>query len=113
MDFDNDSDFLEYRENRKKEVKLQKKDNYLEKAIIYVYRNYYSSADKHVFTTLEDCINSLKKVHSGIVLVDRNTTTKAINAILARGFTPVFANQKLREVLKNYSFNIPLEWVLH
>ena len=113
VDFDNDSDFLEYRENRKKEVKLQKKDNYLEKAIIYVYRNYYSSADKHVFITLKDCINSLKKVHSGIVLVDRNTTTKIINAILARGFTPVFANQKLREVLKNYSFNIPLEWVLH
>ena len=113
VDFDNDSNFLEYRENRKKEVKLQREDNYFEKIIIYVYKNYYYRADKHVFTTLKDCVNYLKSLHSGIVIIDRNTTDKIINAILARGFTPVFANQKLREVLKNYSFNIPIEWVLH
>ena len=113
VDFDNDSNFLEYRENRKKEVKLQREDNYFEKIIIYVYKNYYYRADKHVFTTLKDCVNCLKKSHRGIVIVDRTTSDKIINAILARGFTPVFANQKLREVLKNYSFNIPIEWVLH
>ena len=113
VDFDNDSNFLEYRENRKKEVKLQREDNYFEKIIIYVYKNYYYRADKHVFTTLKDCVNCLKKLHRGIVIVDRTTADKIINAILARGFTPVFANQKLREVLKNYSFNIPIEWVLH
>lgn len=113
VNFDNDSDFLEYRENRKKEVKLQREDNYFDKIIIYVYKNYYYRADKHVFTTLKDCVNCLKKSHRGIVIIDRATTDKIINAILARGFTPVFANQKLREVLKNYSFNVPIEWVLH
>ena len=113
VNFDNDSNFLEYRENRKKEVKSQREANYFEKIIIYVYKNYYYRADKHVFTTLKDCVNCLKKSHRGIVIVDRTTSDKIINAILARGFTPVFANQKLREVLKNYSFNIPIEWVLH
>jgi hypothetical protein len=114
IDFNNDADFLKFRESRKEENKLNRKNgiNYKD-VIINVYNFSYCTARKHTFKNLDDAVKFLEDCHKGIVTIDRDTPDNIKDIILKRGFLPIFVNKKIREVLKEYSFNVELDWVIN
>lgn len=115
VDFNNDPDFLKYKEDCKEEAKNRKKLNPIdtEEVIIYEYRSAYCTARKRMFLNLKKAIKALKEEHMGIVLIDRDTSDATKDAILNRKYLPVFAKKSVRDALKNCSFNVDLDWVLH
>ena len=114
IDFNNDADFLKFKESRKEENKLNRKNsiNYKD-VIINVYNFSYCAARKHTFSNLDKAVKFLEGCHKGIVTIDRDTPDSSKDIILSRGFLPIFVNKKIREILKEYSFNIELSWVLN
>ena len=114
IDFNNDADFLKFKESRKEENKLNRKNsiNYKD-VIINVYNFSYYAARKHTFSNLDKAIKFLESQHKGIVTIDRDTPDNIKDIILKRGFLPIFVNKKIREVLKEYSFNVELDWVIN
>ena len=115
IDFNNDADFLKFKESRKEENKLNRKKssiNYKD-VIINVYNFSYCAARKHTFSNLDKAVKFLEGCHKGIVTIDRDTPDSSKDIILSRGFLPIFVNKKIREILKEYSFNIELSWVLN
>ena len=114
IDFNNDADFLKFKESRKEENKLNRKSsiNY-KNVIINVYNFSYCTARKHTFSTLDKAIKFLEDCHKGIVTIDRDTPDNIKDIILKRGFLPIFVNKKIKEVLKEYSFNVELDWVIN
>ena len=114
IDFNNDADFLKFKESRKAENKLNRKSsiNYKD-VIINVYNFSYCTARKHTFSNLDKAIKFLEDCHKGIVTIDRDTPDNIKDIILKRGFLPIFVNKKIREVLKEYSFNVELDWVIN
>lgn len=114
IDFNNDVDFLKFKESRKEENKLNRKShiNYKD-VIINVYNYAYVTARKHTFSTLDKAVKFLESQHKGIVAIDRDTPDSSKDIILRRGFLPIFVNKKIREILKEYSFNVELNWVLN
>ena len=114
IDFNNDTDFLKFKESRKEENKLNRKShiNYKD-VIINVYNYAYVTARKHTFSTLDKAIKFLESQHQGIVTIDRDTPDSSKDIIIKRGFLPIFVNKKIREILKEYSFNVELNWVLN
>ena len=114
VDFNNDADFIKYREESKKEAKLNKKNDTLNKEFnITVYRDGYSSGDRRNFTNFSTAIEFLKRFHKGIVIINRDTPSSIKEIISKRGFLPIFVNKQVKEILRKYSFNIELDWVLH
>lgn len=115
VDFNNNPDFLKYKEDCKEEAKNRKKLNPIdtEEVIIYEYRNAYCRACKRMFSNLKCAIKALEREHKGIVLIDRDTSDATKDAILSRKYLPVFVKKSVRDILKNCSFNVDLDWVLH
>ena len=115
VDFNNDANFIKYREECKKEAKLNKKNNTFknEEVIVNVYRNSYTSAMKYTSKNFSKAVELLKSFHKGIVFIDRDATEYTKGIILKRGFLPVFVNKKVKEALKEYNFNVELDWVLN
>lgn len=115
VDFNNDPDFLKYKEDCKEEAKNRKKLNPIdtEEVIIYEYRNAYYKARKRVFKNLKYTIKALEGEHMGIVFIDRDTSDATKDAILSRKYLPVFTKKSVRDILKNCSFSVDLDWVLH
>ena len=115
VDFNNDPDFLKYKEDCKEETKNRKKLNPIdtEEVIIYEYRSAYYKAHKRIFPNLKYAITALEGEHKGIVLIDRDTSDATKDAILSRKYLPIFAKKSVRDILKNCSFNVDLDWVLH
>ncbi|MGN0574432.1 MAG: hypothetical protein ACI4J2_00240, partial [Ruminococcus sp.] len=115
VDFNNDANFIKYREECKKEAKLNKKNNTFknEEVIVNVYRNSYTSAMKYTSKNFSKAVELLKSFHKGIVFIDRDATEYTKSIILKIGFLPVFVNKKVKEALKEYNFNVELDWVLN
>lgn len=115
VDFNNDADFIKYKEERKEEVKLNRKNNTFknEEVILNIYKHGYCGALRHTCNNFNKAIEYLKNLHKGIVLIDRDATEYTKEIIIKRGFIPVFVNKKVREALKEYSFNVELDWVLN
>lgn len=115
IDFTTDQDFLDYKEARKEEVKNNKKHNIVDnkEVIVYTYHNAYCSAYKKTFSNLKKAIEDLKREKRGIVLIDRDTTDTTKEIILNRGFLPVFVRKEARDSLKDCSFTVELDWILH
>lgn len=115
IDFNNDADFIKYREECKEEVKLNRKNNTFknEKVILNIYEYGYYRALRHTYDNFNKAIEYLKNLHKGIVFIDKDATEYTKEIIIKRGFIPVFVNKKVREALKDYSFNVELDWVLN
>ena len=115
VDFNNDADFIKYKEECKEEAKLNRKNNTFknEEVILNIYNNGYAGASRHTCNNFNKAIEYLKNLHKGIVLIDRDATEYTKEIIIKRGFLPVFVNKKVREALKDYSFNVELDWVLN
>ena len=115
VDFNNDADFIKYKEECKEEAKLNRKNNTFknEEVILNIYNNGYAGALRRTCNNFNEAIEYLKNCHKGIVLIDRDATEYTKEIIIKRGFLPVFVNKKVREALKDYSFNVELDWVLN
>ena len=115
VDFNNDADFIKYKEECKEEAKLNRKNNTFknEEVILNIYSYGYASALRRTCNNFSEAIEYLKNLHKGIVLIDRDATEYTKEIIVKRGFLPVFVNKKVREALKDYSFNVELDWVLN
>ena len=115
IDFNNDKDFIKYKELRKEENKLNRKNNIndYKNVIINIYHTAYSCAVKRTYRTLDDAVKYLKSLHKGIVTIERDTTSNIKDVIIQRGFVPISVNKKIKEALKEYSFNVELDWVLN
>ena len=115
VDFNNDADYIKYKEECKEETKLNRKNNTFknEEVILNIYRYCYTGALRHTCNNFSKAIEYLKNLHKGIVLIDRDATEYTKEIIIKRGFIPVFVNKKVREALKDYSFNVELDWVLN
>ena len=115
VDFNNDADFIKYKEECKKEAKLNRENDTFknEEVILNIYGYGYARASRHTCNNFNKAIEYLKNYHKGIVLIDRDATEYTKNIIIKRGFLPVFVNKKVREALKDYSFNVELDWVLN
>ena len=115
IDFNNDADFIKYREECKEEVKLNRKNNTFknEKVVLNIYEQGYYRALRHICNNFIKAIEFLKNLHKGIVFIDKDATEYTKEIIIKRGFIPVFVNKKVREALKEYSFNVELDWVLN
>ena len=114
IDFNNNADFIKFREECKKEAKLNKKDNTFKKEFnITIYKDYYSLGDRRNFTNIDTAVDYLKRFHKGIVFIDRSTPRNIIEIIIKRGFLPTFVNKQVKDILKKYSFNVELDWVLN
>ena len=114
VDFNNDADFIKYREESKKEAKLNKKNDTFKKEVtVTLYRSGYSSGDRRNFTNLNTAVEFLKRCHKGVVIINRDTPSNIKEIISKRGFLPIFVNKQVKELLRKYSFNVELSWVLH
>ena len=114
VDFNNDADFIKYREESKKEAKLNKKNDTFKKEVtVTLYRSGYSSGDRRYFTNLNTAVEFLKRCHKGVVIINRDTPSNIKEIISKRGFLPIFVNKQVKELLRKYSFNVELSWVLH
>ena len=114
VDFNNDADFIKYREESKKEAKLNKKNDTFKKEVtVTLYRSGYSSGDRRNFTNLNTAVEFLKRCHKGVVIINRDTPSNIKEIIFERGFLPIFVNKQVKELLRKYSFNVELSWVLH
>ena len=115
VDFNNDADFIKYKEECKKEAKLNRKNDTFknEEVVLNIYGYGYARASRHTCNNFNKAIEYLKNYHKGIVLIDRDATEYTKEIIIKRGFIPVFVNKKVREALKDYSFNVELDWVLN
>ena len=83
IDFNNDADFLKFKESRKAENKLNRKSsiNYKD-VIINVYNFSYYAARKHTFSNLDKAVKFLEGCHKGIVTIDRDTPDNIKDIIL-------------------------------
>ena len=115
VDFNNDADFIKYKEECKEEAKLNRKNNTFknEEVILNIYKYGYAGALRRTCNNFSEAIEYLKNLHKGIVFIDRDATEYTKEIIVKRGFLPVFVNKKVREALKDYSFNVELDWVLN
>lgn len=115
VDFNNDADFIKYREECQKEAKLNKKNNPFKnkEIILNIYKNPYCTALRRSFTDFNEAIKFLKNLHKGIVFIDRDTDENTKEIIRKKGFTPIFVNKQLRKALEEYSFSVELDWVLN
>ena len=115
VDFNNDADFIKYKEECQKEAKLNKKNNPFKnkEIILNLYNNPYCAALRHSFTDFNEAIKFLKNLHKGIVFIDRDTPENTKEIIRKKGFKPIFVNKQLRKVLEEYSFSVELDWVLN
>ena len=115
VDFNNDADFIKYKEKCKKEAKLNRENDTFknEEVILNIYGYGYARASRRTCNNFNKAIEYLKNYHKGIVLIDRNATEYTKEIIIKRGFLPVFVNKKVREALKDCSFNVELDWVLN
>ena len=101
VDFNNDADFIKYREECQKEAKLNKKNNPFKnkEIILNIYKNPYCAALRRSFTDFNEAIKFLKNLHKGIVFIDRDTDENTKEIIRKKGFTPIFVNKQLRKAL--------------
>ena len=114
VDFNNDADFIKYREESKKEAKLNKKNDTFKKEVtVTLYRSGHSSGDRRNFTNFNSAVEFLKRCHKGVVIINRDTPSNIKEIISKRGFLPIFVNKQVKELLRKYSFNVELSWVLH
>ena len=116
VDFNNDADFIKYKKECKEEAKLNRKINAALKnkdITIWMYKYLYHSAIMYTFHSLNEAVEWLKNLHKGIVIIERDTTDNIKEVILQKNFIPIFVNKQIKEVLKEYSFNVELDWVLH
>ena len=114
IDFDNNADFIKYKEKCKKEAKLNReKDTFKnKKVVVRIYKDGYYASTNHTFDNFDKAVEYLKSLHKGIVFIDRDTSASIKDLIIKRGFAPVLVNKKVKEAFKEYSFNVDLNWVL-
>lgn len=115
VDFNNDADFIKYKEECKEEAKLNRENDTFknEEVILNIYGYGYARALRRTCNNFNKAIEYLKNYHKGIVFIDRGATEYTKEIIIKRGFLPVFVNKKVREALKDCSFNVELDWVLN